>query len=91
MKAIAGKGNVTLEDIRDNEKLFNAAPMYIKKICHLTNILSSEEIFNALENRASPKSVISFMTAHASKGLENEYVYLLDGLHESDLIVKFFD
>lgn len=83
MKAIAGKGNVTLEDIRDNEKLFNAAPMYIKKICHLTNILSSEEIFNALENRASPKSVISFMTAHASKGLENEYVYLLDGLHES--------
>lgn len=83
IKTIAGKEHVTLEDIRDNEKLFNAAPKYIKKICHLTNILSSEEIFNALENRSSPKSIVSFMTAHASKGLESEYVYLLDGLYES--------
>lgn len=83
IKVLAKKDKVSLKDIAKNKELYNAVPDYIQKMAMLSFEYSEEDIKEALSQRSSSKALVEFMTVHASKGLEAENVYILDGIHES--------
>jgi len=79
LRILTGKENIALNDLK-KEEVKEKLPLYLQNLIDLQDKYTNEEILEALNNRPSPKANIKFITLHASKGLECENIYLLDGI-----------
>jgi ATP-dependent exoDNAse (exonuclease V) beta subunit len=78
LQVALGKKNITFSDIL-KEEVKEIVPNYLKEFAKIHSEFNKADLDEALNYRVSTKPNVKFLTIHASKGLESNNVYLLNG------------